>query len=267
MTRRTFLAAPAAAGGGLRRAGAPAHQERRAASACCRRTSATPTASSWRATWASSRWSAPPSPTSARPRRSRRRPKRAGVPIHSVMNQAHWKFPLSSADPAVVAESIEGHGNQPAQRQALGRRHRAAGARRGQPADRYKDAWDRSTAADPQADPAGAAAEGGHRRRERLEQVPAQPARVRRLRGPVQEPLGARLLRCGQHGALRLLRRTGSARSASASQKVHLKDFSFQKRTAEFTPLREGEIDWKEVYKALAEVGYQGHGDGGTARR
>jgi hexulose-6-phosphate isomerase len=41
-------------------------------------------------------------------------------------------------------------------------------------------------------------------------------------------------------------------------QKVHLKDFRFQKRTAEFTPLREGDIDWKEVYKALAEVGYRG---------
>ena len=32
----------------------------------------------------------------------------AGVRIHSVMNQAHWKFPLSSADPSVVAESIKG---------------------------------------------------------------------------------------------------------------------------------------------------------------
>ena len=30
------------------------------------------------------------------------------MPIHSVMNQAHWKFPLSSADPAVVAESVKG---------------------------------------------------------------------------------------------------------------------------------------------------------------
>jgi hexulose-6-phosphate isomerase len=32
----------------------------------------------------------------------------AGVRIHSVMNQAHWKFPLSSGDPAVVAESMKG---------------------------------------------------------------------------------------------------------------------------------------------------------------
>ena len=32
----------------------------------------------------------------------------AGLPIHSVMNMAHWKYPLSSADPAVVAESVKG---------------------------------------------------------------------------------------------------------------------------------------------------------------
>jgi hexulose-6-phosphate isomerase len=40
--------------------------------------------------------------------------------------------------------------------------------------------------------------------------------------------------------------------------KVHLKDFAFRQRRAEFTPLREGEIDWKEVHKALGEIGYKG---------
>jgi len=40
--------------------------------------------------------------------------------------------------------------------------------------------------------------------------------------------------------------------------KVHLKDFKFAKRLAEFVPLREGEIDWKEVYRALGEIGYRG---------
>src|ERR1017187_551387 len=32
----------------------------------------------------------------------------AGLPIHSVMNMAHWKYPLSSRDPAVVKKSLEG---------------------------------------------------------------------------------------------------------------------------------------------------------------
>jgi len=40
--------------------------------------------------------------------------------------------------------------------------------------------------------------------------------------------------------------------------RVHLKDFKFAKRVAEFVPLREGEIDWKAVYAALAETGYKG---------
>jgi hexulose-6-phosphate isomerase len=46
--------------------------------------------------------------------------------------------------------------------------------------------------------------------------------------------------------------------------KVHLKDFQFQpdpqtrKRTADFVNLREGELDWKEIHKALAEIQYRG---------
>ncbi len=32
----------------------------------------------------------------------------AGLRIHSVMNQAHWKFPLSSPDPAEVDASVAG---------------------------------------------------------------------------------------------------------------------------------------------------------------
>ena len=34
--------------------------------------------------------------------------RKAGLRIHSVMNQAHWSFPLSSPDPAVVEKSMEG---------------------------------------------------------------------------------------------------------------------------------------------------------------
>jgi L-ribulose-5-phosphate 3-epimerase len=40
--------------------------------------------------------------------------------------------------------------------------------------------------------------------------------------------------------------------------KLHIKDFSFKSRQATFTPLLEGEIDWKAVHAALVEIGYQG---------
>ena len=34
--------------------------------------------------------------------------EKAGIKIHSVMNMDHWKYPLSSPDPAVVEKSLEG---------------------------------------------------------------------------------------------------------------------------------------------------------------
>src|SRR3974390_2288420 len=34
--------------------------------------------------------------------------KSAGIRIHSVMNSDHWKYPLSSPDPAVVAKCVAG---------------------------------------------------------------------------------------------------------------------------------------------------------------
>src|SRR5690242_10108879 len=34
--------------------------------------------------------------------------KRANIRIHSVMNSDHWKFPLSSPDPAVVEKCVAG---------------------------------------------------------------------------------------------------------------------------------------------------------------
>jgi hexulose-6-phosphate isomerase len=40
--------------------------------------------------------------------------------------------------------------------------------------------------------------------------------------------------------------------------KLHVKDFSFKKRLADFTPLLEGEIDWAAVHAALADIGYHG---------
>jgi L-ribulose-5-phosphate 3-epimerase len=40
--------------------------------------------------------------------------------------------------------------------------------------------------------------------------------------------------------------------------KLHLKDFQFKDNRTQWMPLREGAIDWKEVYNALTEIGYRG---------
>src|SRR5262249_16875353 len=69
---------------------------------------------------------------------------RAGVPIHSVMNADHWRFPLSSADRAVVDRSVAGMEASP--------RNAALGGAAAvllvpavvDPATSYGDAWRRS---------------------------------------------------------------------------------------------------------------------------
>jgi hexulose-6-phosphate isomerase len=40
--------------------------------------------------------------------------------------------------------------------------------------------------------------------------------------------------------------------------KLHFKDFRFKDRRTEFVNLREGDIDWKAVHKALLDTGYKG---------
>jgi hexulose-6-phosphate isomerase len=39
--------------------------------------------------------------------------------------------------------------------------------------------------------------------------------------------------------------------------KFHLKDFKYE--TRQWVPLREGSIDWKEVRKAIGEIGFSGY--------
>ena len=43
-----------------------------------------------------------------RPTRCKEASTKAGLPVHSVMNIDHWRYPLSSGDPAVVAKSVAG---------------------------------------------------------------------------------------------------------------------------------------------------------------
>src|SRR6266542_496462 len=50
----------------------------------------------------------PPTPDANEAEEIKKASEVSGLAIHSVMNQAHWKYPLSSADPEVVTESRKG---------------------------------------------------------------------------------------------------------------------------------------------------------------
>ena len=103
---------------------------------------------------------------------------KAGLRIHSVMNQAHWRHPLSSPNAAEVDTSLEGMRRSLRQAKLHG-----ADAVLLVPAvvhgdTTYEQAWERIAEADPYARAGGREARRGDRHRGGLEQIPAHRARL-----------------------------------------------------------------------------------------
>jgi hexulose-6-phosphate isomerase len=189
--------------------------------------------------------------------------RRTGVRVHSVMNSDHWQFPLSSADPAVVARGVDCM-------EASLRNARLWGADTVllvpavvNPETSYRDAWERSQA---RIRPLISLA------RELKVVIAVENVWNKFLLSPLEfaryvdefaSPwvrayfdVGNVLLFGYPQDWIRTL--------GSRIMKVHLKDFRLRRdsqsggRLAEFVPLREGDIDWKEVHRALAAIGYRG---------
>jgi len=181
----------------------------------------------------------------------------AGVRIHSVMNQAHWKFPLSASDPAVVAESIKGMETSLENARFWGADAVLLVPAVVNPQTRYQEAWTRSQEQIRKLLPLA----------KKLKVVIAienvwnkfllSPLEMARYVDEFKSPWVRTYFDVGNvvlFGFPQDWIRTLGKRIA----KVHLKDFRFQKMQAEFVALREGAIDWPEVHKALGEAGFAG---------
>ena len=74
--------------------------------------------------------------------------------------------------------------------------------------------------------------------------------------------------RRGQHAVLRLPAGL-DAHARAAHRRVHVKDFKLDRRNAKYAwkNLGEGDVDWPEVRKALADVEVRRLGDDGDRRR
>lgn len=185
----------------------------------------------------------------------------SGIRIHSVMNSDHWRFPLSSADPAVVDRSVRGM--QTSLRNAA---RWGADAVLLVPAvvdakTSYGDAWARSQRVI----------------RERL--LPM--ARDRKIVIAVEEvwnkfllsPLEfARYVDEFESPFLRAYFDVGNIvfygfphdwiRTLGARiVKVHVKDFHLDRSKGVFAwkNIGEGDIDWAEVHRALSDIGFAGY--------
>ncbi|PYT27067.1 MAG: xylose isomerase [Acidobacteria bacterium] len=184
--------------------------------------------------------------------------EKTGLRIHSVMNMAHWKYPLSSADPAVVAESVKGMQTSLRNAHFWGADTVLLVPAVVNPQTSYRDAWVRSQAEIRKLIPMAQELKVVIGIEEVWNKFLLSPLEMARYVDDFKSPWIRAYFDVGNvviSGYPQDWIRTLGKRIV----KLHIKDFKFENReVAEWVPLREGEINWPEVYKALAEIGYTG---------
>lgn len=187
--------------------------------------------------------------------------KKTGLRIHSVMNSDHWRLPLSSSDPEVVSGSVKGMETSLRNAVLWGADTVLLVPAVVDATTSYRDAWTRSQKVI----------------RERLMPL----ARDMKVTIAVEEvwnkfllsPIEfARYVDDFESPWVRAYFDVGNVVLYAFPQdwirtlgprivKIHLKDFNFDRRNGRFTwkNLGEGDIDWPEVRRALAEIKYSGY--------
>jgi L-ribulose-5-phosphate 3-epimerase len=184
----------------------------------------------------------------------------AGLRIHSVMNADHWSHPLSSGDPEVVARSVAGMETSLRNAKLWGADAVLLVPAVVNPQTSYQEAWTRSQGVI----------------RERLLPLAAElrvtiaveevwnrfllsPLEFARYVDEMASPWLKAYFDVGNvvfYGYPQDWIRTLGRRIV----KVHLKDFALDRPNGRFhwKNLGEGDVDWVEVRKALAEIGFDG---------
>jgi hexulose-6-phosphate isomerase len=177
--------------------------------------------------------------------------------IHSVMNQAHWKFPLSSSDSAVVEQSMKGMETSLQNAKFWGADTVLLVPAVVNPQTSYQDAWTRSQQQIRKLLPMAEELKVVIGIEEVWNKFLLSPLEMARYVDEFKSPWVKAYLDVGNmvfYGYPQDWIRTLGKRVA----KVHIKDFQFKDRKAEFVALREGDIDWKAVHQALLDIGYNG---------
>jgi len=181
----------------------------------------------------------------------------SGLRIHSVMNQAHWKYPLSSGDPEVVATSVKGMETSLRNAHFWGADTVLLVPAVVDAKTSYREAWKRSQEQIRRMIPLAKELNVIIAVEEVWNKFLLSPLEFASYVDSFNSPWIRAYFDVGNvviSGYPQDWIRTLGPRIA----KLHIKDFKFAKRQAEFVPLREGEIDWLEIYRALGEIGYKG---------
>lgn len=188
-----------------------------------------------------------------------------GVPIHSVMNMLHWQFPLSSSDTAAVEKSMKGMETSIRNAVAWGGNTVLLVPGVVNPQTGYADAYKRSQTQIRKLIPLAEKSKIVIAVENVWNKFLLSPMEFASYVDSFQSPyvkayfdVGNILLYGYPQDWIRTL---GKSRIA----KVHLKDFHNRRNqlvranVPEFVNLRDGDLDWKEVYKAFTEIGYSGY--------
>ena len=181
----------------------------------------------------------------------------AKIRIHSVMNSDHWKYPLSSADPDVVAKCVKGMETSLRNAHLWGADTVLLVPAVVNPETSYADAWKRSQTQIRKMLPMAEKLKVIIAVEEVWNKFLLSPVEFARYVDDFQSPYLKAYFDVGNvvlYGYPQDWIRTLGKRIV----KLHLKDFQFKQGLTQWTALREGDINWKEIYNALNEVGYRG---------
>jgi len=185
---------------------------------------------------------------------------KTGLVIHSVMNADHWKYPLSSADPEVVAKSVAGMETSLRNAKLWGADTVLLVPAVVNPETSYKDAWTRSQrVVKERILPLAGELKVVIGMEEVWNKFLLSPLEMASYVDEFASPWVKAYLDVGNmlfYGYPQDWARTLGKRI----QRVHIKDFKVDRGKGQFfwKNIGEGDVDWPEVRKALGEVGYDG---------
>jgi L-ribulose-5-phosphate 3-epimerase len=181
----------------------------------------------------------------------------AGIRIDSVMNIAHWKYPLSSGDKDVVAKSMEGMATSLQNAKLWGSDAVLLVPAVVNPQTTYADAWQRSQGRIRQMLPAAEEMKVVIAIEEVWNKFLLSPLEMAMYVDDFDSPwlkawfdVGNVVLYGYPQDWIHALDKR--------IYKVHLKDFKRKENGYAWVNLGEGDVDWGAVRQAFADVGYAG---------
>ena len=181
----------------------------------------------------------------------------AKIRIDSVMNMDHWKYPLSSADPAVVAKSLAGMRTSMRNAKLWGCDAVLLVPAVLDPKTSYRDAWTRSQKQIRTLLPMAEELKVVIALEEVWNKFLLSPVEMARYIEEFHSPWIKAWFDVGNvmfYGYPQDWIRT----LGKSIYKVHLKDFKRKESGFEWVNLGDGDVDWPAVRQAFVEIGYAG---------